>query len=467
MKQIASAYTYNKTNGVITLTGVDIDRNQLLLIVNTTRNVTYYNFADSATTLQAFTKGSNTSITLASSVVSASSAHTNADALTIYYDDQSATQAIAGTVTANLSKLASHASTITKADNQIQIIGGYSGGSPTNAAAYPLGVESNGYINSNLRWGATGVLVDTGASALPVQVNTTLPNFDALTLSGVSLATDATISFTSGQILWAGTNANQSIALDPAGVKGRAFLVKFYNNGSAGASMQGQFFGAGTLTGSLLDNNPSYKVQPSPRGFNNSPIAVAADNVSTYYLFMAGLKPFASSLGATLEALPFDLNFGVYTTSGTGSGRIEIYKINIPSELALNSVIHGNLREWLLSPTVTANTGLTQPLTDAQLRATAVPVTTYPRQGSTVSNTNFSSLTSAELAPAVANRESLTVYNEGSGTLFINVGGSASTTSYQVRLQSGEYWEAPAGQLSLQHSAIFGSAGTARVTQIS
>ena len=231
--------------------------------------------------------------------------------------------------------------------------------------------------------------------------------------------------------------------------------------------MQGQFFGAGTLTGSLLDNNPSYKVQPSPRGFNNSPIAVAADNVSTYYLFMAGLKPFTSGFSTTLEALPFDLNFGVYTTSGTGSGRIEIYKINIPSELALNSVIHGNLREWLLSPTVTANTGLTQPLTDAQLRATAVPVTTYPRQGSTVSNTNFSSLTSAELAPAVANRESLTVYNEGSGTLFINVGGSASTTSYQVRLQSGEYWEAPAGQLSLQHSAIFGSAGTARVTQIS
>lgn len=88
MKQIASAYTYNKTSGVITLIGVNIDRDQLLLIVNTTRNVTYYNFADSTTTLQAFTQGANTSVTLASSVVSASSAHNNADALTIYYDDQ-------------------------------------------------------------------------------------------------------------------------------------------------------------------------------------------------------------------------------------------------------------------------------------------------------------------------------------------------------------------------------------------
>ena len=91
MKQIASAYTYNKTTGVITLTGVNIDRDQLLLIVNTTRNVTYYNFADSATTLQAFTQGANTSLTLNSSVITASSAHANGDALIVYYDDQAST----------------------------------------------------------------------------------------------------------------------------------------------------------------------------------------------------------------------------------------------------------------------------------------------------------------------------------------------------------------------------------------
>ena len=89
MKQIAPNYTYNKTTGVITLTGVDIDRDQLLLIVNTTRNVTYYNFADSATTLQAFTKGASTSFTLNSAVITASSTHANTDALVVYYDDQS------------------------------------------------------------------------------------------------------------------------------------------------------------------------------------------------------------------------------------------------------------------------------------------------------------------------------------------------------------------------------------------
>jgi hypothetical protein len=94
-------------------------------------------------------------------------------------------------------------------------------------------------------------------------------------------------------------------------------------------------------------------------------------------------------------------------------------------------------------------------------------VNTYPQQGTTSTNTDFSSLTSAQLVPAVSNRESLTVYNEGPGTLFINVGGSCSTTSYQVRLFAGDYWEAPAGQLSLQHSGIFGTAGTARAVQVS
>ena len=98
MKQIvATPHTYNKTTGVIVLTGLSIGRDQLLLIVNTTRNVTYYNFADPATTLQAFTQnsgyslpgGASTSITLNSSVISASASHSNFDALTIYYDDKS------------------------------------------------------------------------------------------------------------------------------------------------------------------------------------------------------------------------------------------------------------------------------------------------------------------------------------------------------------------------------------------
>jgi hypothetical protein len=95
-------------------------------------------------------------------------------------------------------------------------------------------------------------------------------------------------------------------------------------------------------------------------------------------------------------------------------------------------------------------------------------VTFYPLQGTTVSNTNFTSTTaSTTLASAVAGREVLTVFSEGPGNLFISSGATCTTISYQVRLSAGDYWECPQGQLSLIHSAVFATAGTARICQVS
>ena len=94
-------------------------------------------------------------------------------------------------------------------------------------------------------------------------------------------------------------------------------------------------------------------------------------------------------------------------------------------------------------------------------------VTFYPMQGTSVSNTNFTSLTSStSLVSAVANREVLTVFNEGAGNLHISPGATTTTISYQVRLSAGDYWECPQGQLSLAHTAVFATAGTARVTEV-
>jgi hypothetical protein len=95
-------------------------------------------------------------------------------------------------------------------------------------------------------------------------------------------------------------------------------------------------------------------------------------------------------------------------------------------------------------------------------------VTFYPLQGTAVSNTNFTSTTaSTTLVSAVAGREVLTVFSEGPGNLFISSGATCTTISYQVRLSAGDYWECPQGQLSLAHTAVFATAGTARVTQVS
>jgi len=115
--------------------------------------------------------------------------------------------------------------------------------------------------------------------------------------------------------------------------------------------------------------------------------------------------------------------------------------------------------------------GTAIPVSVATFPATQVvsgTVNTYPLQGATVSRSDFTSTTAdSPLVSAVAGREVLTVFNEGSGNLYISAGSTCTLTSYQVRLSSGDYWECPAGQTSLAHSAVFGAAGTARVTQVS
>lgn len=95
-------------------------------------------------------------------------------------------------------------------------------------------------------------------------------------------------------------------------------------------------------------------------------------------------------------------------------------------------------------------------------------VTFYPLQGTTVTNSNFTSTTaSTTLVSAVAGRKVLTVFNEGAGNLHISPGATCTTVAYQVRLSAGDYWECPNGQLSLAHTAVFSTAGTARVTEVS
>jgi trimeric autotransporter adhesin len=106
MKQIWPDYSYSPATNVLTLTGLNIDRDQLLLVAAPERGRIMYNFADSSVTASAFTSGANTSLTL----VATTAGLTTTAALVIYYDDQlqstsvsisnfPATQTIAGTVT--------------------------------------------------------------------------------------------------------------------------------------------------------------------------------------------------------------------------------------------------------------------------------------------------------------------------------------------------------------------------------
>ena len=96
------------------------------------------------------------------------------------------------------------------------------------------------------------------------------------------------------------------------------------------------------------------------------------------------------------------------------------------------------------------------------------PLTILNHQGTTVTTSNFTSTTaSTVLASANTSREVLTIFNEGAGNLHICAGATCTTIAYQVRLSAGDYYEVPLNQTSLTHSAVFATAGTARIVQIS
>lgn len=102
--------------------------------------------------------------------------------------------------------------------------------------------------------------------------------------------------------------------------------------------------------------------------------------------------------------------------------------------------------------------------TPIPVRLTASPVGTY----SVV--TTFQQITSTIIAEADGDRKGLTIFNEGNGPLYIKPAASTvdsvSTTSYQIRMSPGDYWEVPAAQVPIRHLGIFASGGTARITVI-
>ena len=89
-------------------------------------------------------------------------------------------------------------------------------------------------------------------------------------------------------------------------------------------------------------------------------------------------------------------------------------------------------------------------------------------QGTSAAIATFTSTTaSTSLVSAATARKTLTVYNSGPGDLNISPTATCTTTNFQIRLASNDYWECPAQQVTMAHTAVFSSAGTAYVTTIS
>jgi len=100
--------------------------------------------------------------------------------------------------------------------------------------------------------------------------------------------------------------------------------------------------------------------------------------------------------------------------------------------------------------------------------AGTVTANTFAVQGTAVTTSNFTSTTaSTVLANYNATRQVLTIFNEGAGNLHLCAGATCTTIAYQVRLSAGDYYEVPNHQTTITHSAVFATAGTARICQLS
>jgi hypothetical protein len=150
----------------------------------------------------------------------------------------------------------------------------------------------------------------------------------------------------------------------------------------------------------------------------------------------------SSGVFSTLKIRDTGGNYGEPQGNATNTFNLPVYG----TVTVGNSVTIGSLPA--ISGTVTANT--------------------FALQGTAVTTSDFTSTTaSTVLANYNATREVLTIFNEGAGNLHICAGATCTTLAYQVRLSAGDYYEVPNHQTTITHSAVFATAGTARVTQVS
>jgi hypothetical protein len=165
-------------------------------------------------------------------------------------------------------------------------------------------------------------------------------------------------------------------------------------------------------------------------------------------------------------------------TSQIGSVTASISNFPATQAISIASVTIGNSITISSLPALAAGTAqigsvtasISNSVTIGSLPAISGTVTanTFALQGTAVTTSNFTSTTaSTVLANYNATREVLTIFNEGAGLLFVCPGALCTTTAYQVRLSSGDYYEVPNHQTTITHSAVFATAGTARVTQVS
>ena len=130
----------------------------------------------------------------------------------------------------------------------------------------------------------------------------------------------------------------------------------------------------------------------------------------------------------------------ILETIGTATGGTQSINYNLEAIEALMVTLQADVADGLRPPNAT--TGGTGP--------------------TTFTSTSYGTIMTQSTA-----RLGGQIFNEGAGNLHITLGtGTTSTSSYTVRLSSGDYYEIPSNYTGLV-GGIFATAGTARVTEVS
>ena len=287
------------------------------------------------------------------------------------------------------------------------------------------------------------------------------PTTNVLTLTGLNIDRDQLLLVSAperGRIMYnfadstvtasaftAGANTGLTLVASTAGLTTTAALVIYYDDQLASTTVTVSSLPAisGTVTvgnSVIISSLPAIRINPNydGQGGNNGPVVEADSDIGSdprYMVFAGG----ADNTSGEFRALTFDTS-NALKVAGT--------------------VTVGNT--VTIAGTVTANP------TGTQTIAGTVTANTFALQGTAVTTSNFTSTTaSTVLANFNATREVLTIFNEGAGNLHICAGATCTTIAYQVRLSAGDYFEVPNHQTTITHSAVFATAGTARVTEVS
>ena len=242
---------------------------------------------------------------------------------------------------------------------------------------------------------------------------------------------------------------------------------------------------AGTVTANVQDL--ANCVESFDEGILQSVVAVHLKDLSGNILGTSGTPlPISGTVTANvpyISNLPASQTQAIPVVLITDEGK-SVFEVNQSIKATINgSIPAGTNRIGVVTigaGTVTIGAGTAQigsvtasisnSVTIASLPAISGTVTanTFALQGTAVTTSNFTSTTaSTVLANFNATREVLTIFNEGAGNLHICAGATCTTIAYQVRLSAGDYYEVPNHQSTITHSAVFATAGTARVTEVS